>query len=123
MSTSKTPPFEIPADIGKMTEESMKQVRSAIHNYIQFLERAVPENVMGGSELSNKVLTYAERNVATAFEFGQRLLLTRDVQSLMQLQMEFVQAQTKLMTEQVYDLRDATTKAVVDRVKSMFLCS
>lgn len=121
--SSKTSPFEIPADLGKMSEESLKQVRSAIRGYVEFLERAVPENVLGSSDLGNKVLTYAERNVATAFEFGQRLMLVRDVQSLMKLQMEFIQAQTQLMTEQVYELRDATTKAVMDRARSMFLFS
>ena len=77
---STTPPFEIPTDMRKMTEQSMEQVRTAINGYLQFFQRAVPGNVMGGSELSNKVLGYAERNVASAFEFAQRLVQVRDVQ-------------------------------------------
>jgi hypothetical protein len=118
---SKTP-FEIPTDMRKMTEQSMDQVRSAINSYIQFLQRAVPDDVMGGSELSSKVLTYAERNLANAFEFGQRLLQIRDVQGLLQLQIEFVQRQTQTLTEQAFDLRETTTKAVMESVKSKFLC-
>ena len=118
---SKTP-FEIPTDMRKMTEQSMDQVRSAINGYIQFLQRAVPDDVMGGSELSSKVLTYAERNLANAFEFGQRLLQVRDVQGLLQLQIEFVQRQTQALTEQAFDLRETTTKAVMESVKSKFLC-
>ena len=57
---STTPPFEIPTDMRKMTEQSKEQVRSAINGYLQFFQRAIPGNVMGGSELSNKVLGYAE---------------------------------------------------------------
>jgi hypothetical protein len=77
-----TPQFEIPTDMRKMTEQSMEQVRTAINGYLQFFQRAVPGNVMGGSELSNKVLGYAERNVASAFEFAQRLVQVRDIQGL-----------------------------------------
>jgi hypothetical protein len=41
---------------------------------------------MGGSELTNKVLGYAERNVTSAFEFAQRLVQVRDIPGLMSLQ-------------------------------------
>ena len=63
---STTPQFEIPADMRKMTEQTMEQVRTAINRYLQFFQRAIPPNVAGGLELSNKVLGYAERNVASA---------------------------------------------------------
>ena len=52
---STTPQFEIPTDMRKMTEQSMEQVKTAINGYLQFFQRVVPSNVMGGSELSNKV--------------------------------------------------------------------
>lgn len=120
MKTS-TPPFELPTDMHKMTEQSIAQVRMAIDAYVQFLQRALPEDILGGSELSNKVLTFAERNLASAFEFGQRLLLVRDVRSLVQLQMEFIQRQTQAMTEQAFELREATTKTVLENLQSKFL--
>ncbi|MEZ5889010.1 MAG: phasin family protein [Xanthobacteraceae bacterium] len=120
MKTS-TPPFELPTDMRKMTEQSIAQVRMAIDAYVQFLQRALPEDILGGSELSNKVLTFAERNLASAFEFGQRLLLVRDVRSLVQLQMEFIQRQTQAMTEQAFELREATTKTVLENLQSKFL--
>ena len=114
---STTPPFEIPTDMRKMTEQSMEQVRTAIHGYLQFFQRAVPGDVMGGSELSNKILGYAERNVGSAFEFTQRLVQVRDVQSLATLQMEFIQAQMQAMTEQAKDLSETATKALMDSAK------
>lgn len=115
---STTPPFEIPTDMRKMTEQSMEQVKTAINGYLQFFQRAVPGNVMGGNELSNKVLNYAERNVANAFEFAQRLVQVRDVQSLAKLQMEFIQAQMQTMTEQARDLGEAATNVVTDSLKT-----
>ena len=115
---STTPQFEIPTDMRKMTEQSMEQVRAAINGYLQFFQRGVPSNVMGSSELSNKVFGYAERNVASAFEFAQRLVQVRDFQSLTTLQMEFIQAQMQAMTEQAKDLSETATKALMDSRKN-----
>jgi phasin family protein len=115
---STTPQFEIPADMRKMTEQTLEQVRAAIHGYLQFIRGAVPADAMGGSEVTNKVLGYAERNVASAFEFTQRLVQVRDVQGLISLQAEFVQAQMQAMTEQGKDLSETATKAMTERAKT-----
>jgi phasin family protein len=111
---STTPQFEIPVDMRKMTEQTLEQVRAAIHSYLQFFPRAVPGGVMGGSELTNKVLGYAERNVTSAFEFAQRLVQVRDIPGLMSLQAEFIQAQMQAMTEQAKDLAETATKALTE---------
>ena len=115
--SSTTPQFEIPTDMRKMTEQSMEQARTAINAYLQFFQR-VPGDVMGGSALSNKVLGYAERNVARAFEFAQKLVQVKNVQDLFMLQMEFIQAQMQAMTEQAKELGEATTKAAMDSVNT-----
>ena len=115
---STTPQFEIPTDMRKMTEQTLEQVRAAIHSYLQFFQRAVPGNVIGGSELTNKILGYAEHNVASAFEFAQRLVQVRDIQGLMSLQTEFIQAQMQTITEQAKDLSETATKALMERAKT-----
>ena len=115
---STTPQFEIPTDMRKMTEQSLEQVRAAINGYLQFFQRGVPSNVMGSSELSNKVFGYAERNVASAFEFAQRMVQVRDFQSLITLQTEFIQAQMQAMTEQTKDMSETAAKPMMDSVKT-----
>jgi len=115
---STTPQFEIPTDMRKMTEQSLEQVRTAINGYLQFLQRAVPGDLMGGSEFSNKILEYAERYVASAFEFAQRLVQVKDPQEVVRLQMEFIQAQMQAMTEQAKDLSEAATKLMMGSLKA-----
>jgi phasin family protein len=111
-------PFEMPTDMRKMTEQSMEQVRSAINSYLQFFQRGVPGMpAIGGNELSNKVLSYAERNVATAFDFAQSLMAAKDVQEVLKMQTEFLQGQMQAMTEQVKDLSETAIKAVTDTTK------
>ena len=114
---STTPPFEIPTDLRKMTEQSLDQARTAINSYFQFFQRGVPGNVMGGSELSNKILGYAERNVANAFEFAQKLVQVKDVQDLAKLQIEFIQSQMQAMTEQAKDLSAPAVKSIMESAK------
>jgi phasin family protein len=112
---STTPQFEIPTDMRKITEKSLEQVKTAISGYLHFLQRAVPGDVMGGPELSNKIFGYAERNVESAFEFAQRLAQVRDIQELTKLQADFMQAQMQAMTEQAKDLSETATKALTER--------
>jgi phasin family protein len=95
----------------------VEQARTAISGYLQFFQLGGPGDVMGGSELSNKVLGYAERNVASTFEFAQRLVQVNNVQDLATLQMEFIQAQMQAMTEQAKDLSETMTKAMMDSLK------
>ena len=83
-----TPQLEIPTDVRKITEKSVVQVKTAITGYLHLFQSAVPGDA-GGAELSSKALGYAERNVASAFEFAQRLVQVRDVRALTKLQMDF----------------------------------
>jgi hypothetical protein len=117
MTIGKAPQFEIPADMRKMTEQSMEQVKTAISAYLDFCKRSVPGNVLGGSALSNKIFGYAEGNLAKAFEFVERLAQVRDPQELAKLQIDFVQGQMQSMTEQAKELGEAATKAMLDNVK------
>ena len=73
---------------------------------------------MGGSELSNKILGYAERNVAGALEFAQRLVQKKNVQDILMLQAEFIRAQMQAVSEQARDLSETATKAVMDSAKT-----
>jgi hypothetical protein len=110
---------QVPIDVRKMTEQSMEEVRTAIDSQLQFLKRAVPGNVMGGNELSDKVLNYAERNVHNAFEFAHKFLQVKGVEDLVKLQTEFIQSQMQAMTEQVKDLSETATKTVMEAVKGV----
>jgi hypothetical protein len=118
MTGSEAPKFEIPTDMRKMTEQSLQQVKTAINAYLQFFKQSVPENVIGGSALSDKSLGYAERNVASAFEFAQRLAQVSNVQGIFILQKKFMRAQIEAMAEQVKDLGETTTKALTDSMKT-----
>ena len=110
--------IEILTDMRKMTEQSLEQVKTAINAYLQFFKNNVPDSVMGGSALSDMILRYAERNVASAFEFAQRMAQVKNVQDIFMLQTEFMRAQMQAMAEQAKDLGETATKALTDSMKT-----
>ena len=89
----------------------MEQVRTAITGSLQFFQRAVPGNVMGGSILSNRIL--AER-----FRLRTKAGAVEGVEGLAKLQTEFIQAQVQAMTEQAKFLTETATKVVIDSAKT-----
>lgn len=54
--------------------------------------------------------TFAERNVATCFEYAQKFVRAKNVQEVMQLQAELVKAQLQAIAEQTTELADAVIK-------------
>jgi len=66
--------------------------------------------VPGLSELSDKLLRYAERTFARVFQFVYGLTEVKDIYDLTKLQTEFIEAQISAMTELVRDMSENTTK-------------
>ena len=112
-----TPPPEIPTDMRTMTEQSLEQVKTALNGYIQLFQCGVPNTLIGGSELNDKVVLYAEQNVASAFAFARKLLEIRNHQDLFMLQTEFIREQMQTMTEQAKDLSQTATRSIMTGVK------
>jgi phasin len=111
------PPFEVPADLRAMTEKSMEQARVAFNTFMNAAQQAVSQFEgqakavqAGAKEVSEKAMSYAERNVANTFAFADRLVHAKDIQQVIALQTEFVQAQMKEFAAQAKELGAAASK-------------
>ncbi|HVO91534.1 MAG TPA: TIGR01841 family phasin [Terriglobales bacterium] len=100
-------PFE---GVTAMISQNMEQASKAMENYLQFVQKSMSSIPWGKNDLSEKVRSYAEKNVAAAFEFAQKLTKAKDLQDLMRVQTEFMQTQLKSLTEQAKELSEAATK-------------
>src|SRR5476649_1964110 len=93
-------------DLSTVAEETMKQARGAMENYLDFFQKNMSASPWAGTELSKKMTDYAQQNVATAFGFAQNLIQAKDLQDLVRIQTEFLQTQMKSLTEQAKDLSE-----------------
>lgn len=117
MDKDSMPHFEIPADMRVMAEKSVEQARVAFNTFMAAAQEAVATlegqakaAQAGAKDISEKAVSYAERNVANTFAFAGRLVHAKDAQEFVQLQTEFVQSQMKELAAQAKELGEAATK-------------
>ena len=107
-------PFE---DLSAIAGQTIDQARGAMENYLQFFQKSMSASPWGKMDLSEKIKGYAEKNVATAFEYAQKLTKATDFQDLVRIQTEFIQMQLKTLSEQARDLGETTTKGATGTFK------
>lgn len=105
--------------ITEMATQGAEQARKGMENYIDFFQKAMSASPWAGGELSKKVADYAQQNITAACEFAQKLAQAKNLQDLVGIQTEFVQAQMTSLTEQVKDLGEMVSKPAGDSFKDI----
>jgi len=99
--------FEIPHDMRAFAEKSVEQAKQAFDGFISATHQAVSA-FEGQAETARQG---AERNVASSFEFAQKLVRAKDIQELMRLQTDFIRNQMQILTEQARELGESAAAA------------
>jgi len=101
-----------------MVSENIEQARKAMENYLKFFQKSFSSSPWGRTDLTEKIKSYAEKNVATAFEYAQKLTTAKDIQDVVRIQTEFMQMQLKALSQQAQELGETATKAAKDALKT-----
>jgi phasin len=100
-----TADFQVSADMRDMVEKSVEQARQAFDSFIGAARRAVDmfgETAgKGAKDVAEKAVTFAEKDMAISFDFARKLVRAHDVQDVLKLQAEYVNAQVQLFSEHV----------------------
>jgi phasin len=111
--------FEIPTEVRQLAVKSVDEAKRAFDILVVAAQKITTSlagqaaaAAQSGSKHS-KVRTFAERNVASCFEFAQKFVHAKNVQEVMQLQAELVKTQLQAVLEQTTELADAAIKTVV----------
>ncbi len=109
--------FEVPAEMRDFAERSVAQARKAFEGFMGAVQKSTDmidgsanPAVGGVKEMSAKVATLAEKNVAAAFDFAEKLVHAKDFQEVVALQSEFVKSQLAAAQEQAREFGDAVSK-------------
>jgi phasin len=124
MGTGK---FEIPTDVRTFAEQSVEQARRAFDGFISASQKATSAMEgqaaaaqSGAKDLRERAMVFAEKNVASSFEFAQKLVRASNPEEFMRLQTEFVKSQMQALTEQAQELGQTVSKAAMDAAKPKF---
>jgi phasin len=110
--------FEIPIQMRQLAEQSVEQARKAVDGFMTAAQKAVTTAEAqaataqsSAKDVGAKAMSFVEQNIASSFEFAQKLVRAKDIQELMALQQEYLQTQMKAMSEQAKDLGAAASAA------------
>jgi phasin len=116
--------FAIPNEMRTFAEQSVTQARQAFDGFIQAANQAMGQfqgQAMAArssaQEIAHKSMAYAEQNVATTFDFAQKLMRAKDPTEVMSLQSEFLTRQMQTISTQVQDLGQTAAKMAMDAAK------
>jgi phasin len=116
--------LETPGEMRAFAEQSVERAKRAFDGFIAAADKAAVAwkdqaagARTGARDLGQKVMVYAEQNVADSFEFAQQLVRAKDVQDMLKLQADYIQRQMQVLAEQAKELGKNTSKAVNDAAK------
>ena len=109
--------FEIPAEMRAFAEKSVEQARQAFNSFMLAAQHAVDtaesqtRNAHSGArEVGEMAVDFTKRNIASSFEFAERLVRARDAEELVALHTEYVKGQIAALTEQAKELSRQAAK-------------
>jgi phasin len=109
--------FEIPAEMRVFAEKSVEQAKQAFDGFISAAKHAVntaesqaQSARTGAKEIGELAMGFTQRNVATSFEFAERLVRAKDAQEVTALHTEYVKSQIAALTEQTKELSKQMAK-------------
>lgn len=113
--------FELPPDMKAFAEKSVEQAKqafegfiSAAHQAVSTLEGQTETARQNAKDVTAKAMTFAQKNIASSFEFMQKLVQAKDFQEVLKLQTDYVKTQMQVLTEQAKELGESTAKAAKD---------
>src|SRR6266540_5376712 len=105
--------FEVSPEMRDFAEQSVEEARKAFENFISAARKTtayLDSQAAGAKDLGDKTMTFAEENIATAFQFAQKLVRAENIQEVIELQSEFVKTQMPTFIEQAKALGQTAAK-------------
>jgi phasin len=109
--------FDIPADMLALAEKSVEQAKQAFDIFISAAQHAVSTAETqaataqaGAKQVGELAMGFAERNIASSFEFAQKLLQAKEPKDVMAMHAEYVNTQIAALTDQAKELGKRAAK-------------
>jgi phasin len=109
--------FEIPSDMRALAEKSVEQAKQAFDIFISAAQHAVSSAESqaktaqaGAKEVGELAMSFAERNIASSFEFAQKLLQAKEPKDVLALHTDYVNTQIASLSDQAKELSRRAVK-------------
>jgi len=103
--------FDMPTEMRAFTERSMEQAKTAFDSFVTTAQQAATvaqtqamNAHSGAREVGALAMQFAERNIASSFEFAQKLLRAKDAAEVASMHSDYVTKQVATLSEQAREL-------------------
>lgn len=117
MANEGTNQFRVPPEMRALAERSVEEAKRAFDGFIDATRQAVTTfegqaaaAQAGAKDMTQKAMTFAERNVDASFDFAQRLVRAKDAEEVIRLHADYVKAQFEALREQAGELAQTASK-------------
>jgi phasin len=124
MSNDGRDPFAIPKEMRSMAEASFEQARQTFEKFLAGAQATAGSLGAGGTavpsgakEISEKAVSYAQKNVQVSLDYAQSLLKAKDPSEVMRLHSEYVTGQMRSLAEQASEMGQLVGRAAMDAAR------
>jgi phasin len=124
MSNDGRDPFAIPKEMRSMAEASFEQARQTFEKFLAGAQATAGSLGAGGAavpsgakEISEKAVSYAQKNVQVSLDYAQSLLKAKDPSEVMRLHSEYVTGQMRSLAEQASEMGQLVGRAAMDAAR------
>jgi phasin len=114
---AKDDKFDMPAQMWAFADKSVEQAKTAFDTFVvaaQQAATAAQSQAMnahsGARELGQLAMRYTDRNIASSFDFAQKLMHAKDAAEVVALHSDYVNGQMATLTEQAKELSRQASK-------------
>jgi len=101
-----------------LMKQSFEQTRKGMESYLDLFKiNMTASPLFTSSDITKKMQSYGDQNIAIATQFAKKLSQAKDFQDFWQIQTEFMQVQWKAFSEQTKDLGETITKSATGALK------
>jgi phasin len=116
--------FEVAPEMRAFAEKSVDQARQAVDGFMSAVHRAMgtfevqAESArQGAKHVGETAMGFAEQNIASAFDFTQKLMRAKDMQEVLALHADYIKTQLQVLAEQARELGESAARAAKDAGK------
>ena len=103
-----------PFPLSEMMTQGFEQTRKAMESYFDVFQKNIKTAPWLDADLTEKMKTFTEQNIAAASEFAQKASKAKDFQDFWRIQTGFMQAQWKAFAEQTKELAESAAKSATN---------
>jgi phasin len=117
--------FEVPPEMRAFAEKSVEQARKAFDGFVgaaneavsTFEGRAATAHA-GAKDVTKKAMGFVEQNIASSFDFAQKLMRAKDIEQVVELHSEYAKEQISKLSEQAQELSQRATRMASESAKT-----